>query len=125
MAAETDRFVVGDVERLGSTGVSAGLEPDGVPTRLERQLDRPMPFDRADTAAVDGNLEWAAPEFNAGAFALELECRRRSELLSLRVAVMGRVLQAALLGSASRSGDQSLAVEHRRNRPPSECVDGE
>ena len=58
MAAEADRFLVGDIECLRAASTATSLELERVPAGFQRQLDSLMPLDGADAPAVERDLEW-------------------------------------------------------------------
>ncbi|MGO9760286.1 MAG: hypothetical protein ACLP1Q_03355 [Solirubrobacteraceae bacterium] len=73
MAAEADCLAIGYFERFGPTRVSTDPDLKGVTAGLDRHLDRLMPVDRSDAAAVDGDLESPASQLNAYALPLQHE----------------------------------------------------
>jgi hypothetical protein len=68
VAAEVDYLAVGHVERAVAAGVSAGPHSDGAMSGLELCLDRFVTFDRADSLAVDADLESTASELESRTF---------------------------------------------------------
>jgi hypothetical protein len=70
VAAEVDGLAVGHLEGFGTACVPAGPDLEGVTPGLNGHLDRLMPVDRSDAAAVERYLESPASQFNACALPL-------------------------------------------------------
>src|SRR5580658_8129966 len=65
---EIDPIAVGHVERELSARVPAGPYLHGVMSRLDRHLDGLSVIDRVGAAAIDPDLEPAAPQLDAEGF---------------------------------------------------------
>lgn len=68
VTAEVGNSTVGHLEGAASARVTACPYLQGVASWLERRLDCVVELEGADGLAIDRDLEYAAPELNAGGF---------------------------------------------------------
>jgi hypothetical protein len=80
-ATEGDGLPLGDVEGLGSAGVSAIANLHGVTSRLDWYLDRGVHFERSGTLTINRDVVRATTDLRSDGFVRQLEsCRHLQSL---------------------------------------------
>jgi hypothetical protein len=72
-ASESDGLALGGVERLGSAGVSAITNLQGVTSRLDWYLDRVVHVDRSGTFTVNNDVVRAASNLGSDCLMRQLQ----------------------------------------------------
>ncbi len=80
-ASEGDGFALGGVEGLGSAGVAAIADLQGVTSGLDWYLDRVVQFERSDTLAVEHDVLRAATDLHSDGFVRQRQRCRHCDLL--------------------------------------------
>jgi hypothetical protein len=81
-APEADDFALADIERLGSAGVPAAADLQGVPPGFDWYVDGLIQFHGPGTLAVDQGVVRAAADFHSHGFVRQLQrCGHFADLL--------------------------------------------
>src|SRR5580698_7107545 len=126
-ASEAGGFALADVERLGSAGVSAAADLQGVPPGFDRYVDGLVQFHGPGTLAVDYGVVRAAADFHSNGFVRQLQrCGHLliSSCFGWRFSECSVTDATCRRPSSGSAGHESLAVEHGGHDAPGEQVDG-